>query len=101
MPESAITPDDLPQLGDEPAEESGENQPEGAQPEVLDEIPDGAYQFLLEMAAQANAPKKAHTLVEQLLALLEQHEQQARQRIRFLERRVETLEEELADKTDE
>lgn len=64
----------------------------------LMDVPEGAYQFLMEMAGQASAPKEAHGLAEQLLALLEENEQRARQEIRFLERRVETLENKLEEK---
>lgn len=49
------------------------------------EVPDGTFQFLLEMTGRADASRKEHQLAEQLLGHLQMTVQRARQKIRAAE----------------
>jgi hypothetical protein len=51
------------------------------------EVPDGTFQFLLEMTGRADASRKEHQLAEQLLGHLQMTVQRARQKIRAADQR--------------
>jgi hypothetical protein len=49
------------------------------------EVPEGTFQYLLEMTGRADATREEHQLAEQLLGQLQMSLQRARQRIRAAE----------------